>query len=142
MDEEQDIDLDHEILQSKLLDAGFHHEQIENAFDWLEGLAELQDNRRDSSPVSKTVRVYHETETSRLDEESRGFLMFLEQIGVLDTTTRELVIDRVMALDSDDIDLEQVKWVIMMVLFNQPGEPMSYTWLENLVMEDTPHYLH
>ena len=60
----------------------------------------------------------------------------------LNATTRELVIDRVMALDGDDVDLEQLKWVVLMVLFNQPDQEAAFTWLEDLVLQDPPPYLH
>jgi Smg protein len=68
--------------------------------------------------------------------------MFLEQTGVLTPASRELVIDRVMALDDEHLDLEQLKWIILMVLFNLPGEEAAYTWLEGMVMEDSSRYLH
>ena len=61
---------------------------------------------------------------------------------MLSPTTRELVIDRVMALDGDEVDLEQLKWVVLMVLFNQPDQEAAFTWLEDLVLQDPPPYLH
>ena len=64
--------------------------------------------------------------------------MFLEQTGVLDHNTREMVIDRVMALESEEIDLEQLKWVVLMVLFNQPGREAAYAWMEDLVFDEMP----
>ncbi len=70
----------------------------------------------------QSFRIYSDEECGKLDTECRGFLLFLEQMGVLDHATREMVIDRVMALDSEEVDLEQLKWVILMVLFNQPGQ--------------------
>ena len=60
----------------------------------------------------------------------------------LDFTSRELVIDRVMALESDEIQQEQLKWVILMVLFNQPGLEAAYTWVEHVVLEDLPGHIH
>jgi Smg protein len=53
-----------------------------------------------------------------------------------------MVIDRVMALDADDIDLEQLKWVVLMVLFNQPGREGAYAWMEDLVFEEAPVIVH
>jgi Smg protein len=46
--------------------------------------------------------------------------MYLENVRILSSTQRELVIDRLMALEADEIDIEQVKWVVLMVLFSQP----------------------
>ena len=30
------------------------------------------------------------------------------------------------------VDITQVKWVILMILFNTPGNEINYTWLQNL----------
>ena len=68
--------------------------------------------------------------------------MFLEQTAVLDHNTREMVIDRVMALESEEIDLEQLKWVVLMVLFNQPGREAAYAWMEDLVFDEMPGIIH
>jgi Smg protein len=77
-----------------------------------------------------------------LDLESRGFLMFLEQMGILTPSSRELVIDRVLALDANDVDIEQLKWVLLMVLFNEPGQEAAYAWMEDLVFDNIASTLH
>ena len=71
-----------------------------------------------------------------------GFLLFLEQHGVLDADQRELVLDRAMALDQDEIDLDDLKWVVLMVLFNQPGSEAAYAWMETQMFEDEPEPVH
>jgi Smg protein len=63
-------------------------------------------------------------------------------MGVLSAMSRELVIERIMALDTNIIDLEQLKWIVLMVLFNLPGEETAYLWLEDMVFEATSNYLH
>ncbi|HEX2238355.1 MAG: DUF494 domain-containing protein [Pseudomonadota bacterium] len=140
--DDSEIDLDREALQSKLVDAGFDHREIEKAFDWLEALASWRDMPRGDLPAPRATRLYHAAETRKLDRECRGFLIFLEQTGILTPTSRELVIDRVMALDDDHLNLEQLKWIILMVLFNLPGEEDAYTCLEGMVMADSSNYLH
>lgn len=142
IDEDIDIEPDREESQAGLLEAGFAHTEIEKAFDWLEGLSQFQDRQPSEYGASTGMRVYADREADKLDSECRGFLLFLEQAGVLTHVSRELVIDRVMALETDEINLEQLKWVILMVLFNMPGEEAAYNWLEDLVMEDAPTYLH
>jgi Smg protein len=81
-------------------------------------------------------------EQQKINIEARGFILFLARSGVLDSHTRELVIDRVMALDTDEIDSEQLKWVILMVLFNQPGQEQAYAWMEDLVFDGVQEHLH
>lgn len=143
MNDEIEIDADEESLRSELIDAGFHQSEISKAFAWLEGLAELQGKALPAAGMSTpSLRVYTPEECEKLDLGCRGFLLYLEQVGVLDHSTRELVIDRVMALETDEIDLEQLKWVILMVLFNQPGQEAAYTWMEDLVFEELAGSLH
>jgi Smg protein len=69
-------------------------------------------------------------------------MYFLEQAGVLDGTSRELVVDRVLALENDEIDIGQLKWIILMVLFNPPGQEHAFVWMEDLVMDDLNRNLH
>ncbi|MGY6518574.1 MAG: DUF494 family protein [Lysobacteraceae bacterium] len=133
---------DRDSLQHGLIQAGFSPAEIHKAFDWLDALA----NQRPSAPTPRgdhgPVRVYAEAEQARLDPDSRGFLMFLEAHGILDEDQRELVLDRVMALDQDEVDLDDLKWVVLMVLFNQPGAEAAYAWMESQIFEDDPEPLH
>ena len=143
MNDEIELYQDQESLKLELVEAGFAHEEINKAFQWLEGLASLQE-----SPTlfplltAQSTRSFTVDEMDKLDVESRGFLLFLEQVGVLDHYSRELVIDRVMALDTEEIDLDTLKWVILMVLFNQPGQEAAFAWMEGLVLDDMSSLLH
>jgi Smg protein len=56
------------------------------------------------------VRIFDTLEQARLDTDCRGYLVYLEHVGILSPTQRERVIDRLMALDGDDIDIEKLKW--------------------------------
>ena len=143
MNDEIEFDTDEESLKVELQEAGFQQIEIAKAFDWLEGLANLQEHPGGHATGHATsLRLYTSEEEDKLDLDSRGFLMFLEQSGVLDHSTREMVIDRIMALDAEDIDLEQLKWVVLMVLFNQPGREGAYAWMEDLVFEEAPVIVH
>lgn len=142
-EEDVDVVVDRESLQSELRKAGFDDVQVGKAFDWLQVLALQRDDAREM-PRSRhgSFRVYAAEETAKLDAACRGFLMFLEQVGVLDGVSRELVIDRLMALEADEIDLDQLKWVVLMVLFNQPGDDDAFLWMEELVMDDLERRPH
>jgi Smg protein len=142
MDEETHIDASQEALKTELVSAGFPEAEINKAFSWLEGLSKAQEHWSPAGPGVPSVRIFTPQELDRLDLECRGFLLFLEQVGVLDQATRELVIDRVMALGTEEIDLEQLKWVILMVLFNQPGQEAALAWMEDLVFNEMAGKLH
>ncbi len=143
MNDDIEFDANEESLRSELVNAGFRQGEISKAFSWLEGLASLQDRPSELPPTTaRAIRVYTERECERLDLDCRGFLMFLEQTGVLGHTTREMVIDRVMALESEEIDLEHLKWVTLMVLFNQPGHEAAYAWMEDFMFEENAGVVH
>jgi Smg protein len=141
--DEVELEPDEESLRSELISAGFRGNEIEKAFDWLEDLATMQeDPMREVQVGTQSLRVYTDREMERLDCDSRGFLLFLEQLGVLDPISRELVVDRIMALEAEEIDLDQLKWVVLMVLFNLPGQEAAYAWMEDLVFNEMPGSLH
>ncbi|MBL4851358.1 MAG: DUF494 domain-containing protein [Gammaproteobacteria bacterium] len=142
MDGESEITSNQALLTEELMAAGFPEGEVDKAFDWLEGLTTLPEHkliRGNGQPAS--MRIFASSEQARLNVECRGFLIFLEQTGILDSISRELVIDRIMALESADIDLDHLKWVVLMVLFNQPGQD-THNWIENLVLESAPMHLH
>ena len=132
---------DRDSLQNGLIQAGFSPTEISKAFDWLDELANQRPILAEPR-ANGPVRVFVEAELDRLDRECLGFLMFLEQHGVLDGDQRELVIDRAMALDQEEVDLDDLKWVVLMVLFNQPGAEAAFAWMENQIFGDDPEPIH
>ena len=132
---------DPDTLQNNLIQAGFSPAEVSKAFDWLETLA--QDRPQSAtSALQGPMRLFAEAELDRFDVEARGFLMFLEQRGVISAEQRELVIDRAMALDQDEIALDDLKWVVLMVLFNQPGSEAAFAWMESQIFIDDPEPVH
>ncbi|MDX1569976.1 MAG: DUF494 domain-containing protein [Xanthomonadales bacterium] len=143
MYEEPEEDPDREELQTNLLEAGFGYGEINKAFNWLDELAEQRDLPDIGTRSDGPVRVYLDVELARMTTECRGFLTYLEHAGILDHTRRELVIDRVMALDpEDDVDLDDLKWIVLMVLFTQPGQEANYAWMENYLFDDAAESKH
>lgn len=140
--EEPESTPDRESLTDSLEEAGFTHAEIERAFTWLDGLAEQRKLPELGHHSDNPVRVFTDEEAQRLDVDARGFILYLENAGVLDAARREQVLDRLSALDSADIDLEDVKWVVLMVLFNQPGQEANYAWMEDLMFDDEGELRH
>ena len=126
-------------LKQELGRAGLHDREIERALDWLDG---LNASGAANAPQTTAFRVFDAVEQERLDARSRGYLLQLEQIGILQPAQRELVIDRLLALDNEEVDVEQTKWVVMMVLFSQPGQQEAYAHMEDLVYADDSAWVH
>ena len=142
MDDDAELKTDREALRVELEAAGFANSEVQKAFAWLESLAEAP-QQLDWIRARDSIRVYSRDECVRIDVAARGFIMYLEQIGILSAPQRELTIDKIMALDAaHEIDLEQIKWIILMVLFNQPGQEAAYERMEDLVFSETAGAAH
>jgi Smg protein len=133
---------DRDSMQADLVRAGFAPAGIAKAFAWMDALDERRNAGAAPTERDAPVRVYAEPELERLDLECRGFLLFLEQQGVLDPARRELVLDRLMALEMEAIDLTDLKWVVLMVLFNQPGQEAAFAWMESHLLESGGERVH
>lgn len=139
---EEEPDPDRDSLESELFEVGFTRVEIGKAFQWLDALAESRDAPTTVAGGTRAVRIYTEEEVVKLDIECQGFLLFLEQAGILAPMSRELVIDRMMALNDEEIDLDTLKWVVLMVLFSQPGQEEAYAWMETLIFDSPAQHLH
>jgi Smg protein len=142
VDGEDEPEPDRNELREELERAGFRNREIDRALDWLDGLNMSEVSSDAPVPRNATIRLYDRLEQERLDSACRGYLLHLEQIGILTPAQREVVIDRLMALDGSDIDIEQIKWVVMMVLFSQPGQEQAYARMEDLVFADDPGWVN
>ena len=136
-----DIDPDRGRVEADLLEAGFTRSEIHKALNWIDALAETRELPSGSS-LQPATRIFTEAECRQLDTECRGFLVFLEQAGVLTPTNREVVVDRIMALEDGDIALDKLKWVVLMVLFSLPGQEAACAWMENLLFDHPSPLTH
>jgi Smg protein len=130
MDKEAELISDEAVLRDELEQAGFSKGQVKQAFTWLDGF-HLFDN---VTLDDQSMRIFSEEEMARLTAESRGFVLFLEQIGILSPVAREVVIDRAMQLDTHLVALSDVKWVALMVLFHDPKFKKALSWMQELVL--------
>ncbi len=133
---------DQNVLREELLKAGFAEPEVDGALDWLDGLGPDSVAPFDTRPGERSIRLYNTVELRRLDIECRGYLLYLEQMGILSPEQREIVIERLMALNQASIDREQVKWVVLMVLFAQPDQESAFMRMEDLVFEENSGVVH
>jgi len=134
-----------EHLARDLKHAGFAPAKVERALDWLTDLAfgneRVTEMAADTRPADG-VRVFTDGELARLSTECRGLLLTLERARVLTVQQREIVIERMLALDADEPDTEQLKWVVLMVLSSQPGHELAVERLGRLMAEMPLHAPH
>jgi len=142
VDTEEEPEPDQSELRSELSRAGFGDNEIERALLWLDGLTDQQQCLDYGGQTGSGIRIYNEFEHERLDSSCRGYMTYLEQIGILSPPQREILVDRLLALETADIDVEQIKWVVLMVLFSQPGQELAYARMEDLVFDESSGSIH
>tara|TARA_B100000579_G_scaffold202581_1_gene165663 strand:+ start:78 stop:551 length:474 start_codon:yes stop_codon:yes gene_type:complete len=138
---QDETEMDHEDLRTDLTEAGFNSNEIEKAFDWLDKLNHANSITNDLFDVSSN-RIYSRFEMSHLSSSCRGFIEHLEQINILSFNQRELLIDRLLALNTHDINIDQIKWIVLMILFSQPNQEKAYSMMEDLIFETNESVLH
>ncbi len=139
MDDDSEIPPDNDAVKTELLEAGFGHKDVVRAFDWLESLA-LEDV--DIAPQAlSSFRIFSPFERERLDVECQNLIMTLEHAGILNSISRELVLDRAIALE-EIITIDKLKWIVLIVLLNQLDEELALARMEDIVYDLLPTYVH
>ena len=133
-----------EHLARDLERAGFAPAKVERALDWVADLAFREERPlpTEAGARANSVRVFSDGELMRLSTECRGLLLSLARARVLTAQQLEIVIERMLALDADDPDTEQLRWVVLMVLSSQPGYESAVERLGGFMLEapfNAPH---
>jgi Smg protein len=120
-------------VAKKLSAAGFDDSDISEALSWLAGVGRGPHRIVSALPDSGAAsRAYAPRELAKLDAGCRGLLIHFEQAGILTPQTREHVIERALAAQGDGLTLDQLKLVVLMVLWNQQT-PSSRLIAEDLL---------
>ena len=120
---------------------GFSVSEVVQAMEWLSAL--VGDKRAvaeagDTLSDGVGLRIFADGELSRLSPDCRAFLMLLDRQRVLTPQQRELVIERALALDVDEVDVEQLKWVVLLVLSSQPAQELAFARFESVMSATGP----
>jgi len=127
-------------LSRKLSAVGFEADEIQEALNWLDGLASSAEAVA-GNPVPGSIRIYTTAERDVLGDDSIGFIAFLESAGVLPAPMREMVIDRAMAVGGGAMDLEDVKIIVLMVFWSLGEEPDALI-LDELFVDPSERLIH
>lgn len=147
------------VLTGELTAAGFSARGIARAFAWLERMWEMCDAAADEknetaaegeggaggvAPATRRapIRQYSGAEAAAIGADGQGLFLSLERAGIMDNRTREIVIDRLMALGEEDMALEDIKWVVLLVLGNHPHKREMVDRAEHMMLADAPAFLH
>lgn len=123
--------LDDVSMEQELSAAGFEQDDILGAFDWIQEMKSMFSAPAFDYAHDKTaIRIFANNETKKINTESLGFLIFLQQAQVINDVERDLIIDRAMALNINTLGIEEIRWITMMALWSQ-GRDKDYSFVED-----------
>ena len=126
-------------IRNELTRIGFHDSNVNKAFSWLDDLATLKDYKLAIKQVDEnSFRTFSSVENNKFDQQAQVVLVELVNLNILTPAQREIIIDKALALDIAPINQEQMKWVVLMVLFNMPDSAGSFTWIQDLLYQESP----
>ncbi|MCX7553251.1 DUF494 domain-containing protein [Marinicella sp. S1101] len=120
--------------------AGFEASTIDHAIEWL-----LTINDEPQPLVNQSedgFRVYSPTEIEILDQEGIDFIAYLESTEILTPTTRELLLNGLLNLNTDNIDVDDLQWLALIILFSQPDEEQAFASMESLMFDPPVDHEH
>lgn len=115
-------------LARKLSSVGFEEDEISHAIEWLSSLKSAACTSQPSR--LHAFRIYTSEEQSRLGRECLNFLAFLENAAAVSAPLREVIITQALALTENQVDIEQFKVIVLMVLWSRDEA------LEPLILEE------
>lgn len=125
---------------SGLQQIGFHPGLIEEALTWLSHVSETE--RPKIAEKADSLRHFSETEWRMLGDEGVHFIEYLQEQKILNAETRELLIDGLLYLKADNIDVDDLQWLVLIILFSQPDQEHAFADLERLLFEPSEEWEH
>jgi Smg protein len=130
-------------LAKKLTTVGFDEDDVDQAIEWLLGLASATQNVTligHAQPSS--TRVYAKEEEAQLGSEAIAFLSYLDSAEEIAAPHRELIIERALAVGESPLPIGQLRIITLMVLWSQEVD-LGYLLLDELLAgEKDKHLAH
>ncbi|MCX7545722.1 DUF494 family protein [Marinicella gelatinilytica] len=114
---------------------GFSPGLIEEALLWLQQVSGKPENMVQQSATA--MRHFSQKERQMLGSEGIEFIEYLMSQDILNNQTRELLIDGLLYLKADNIEVDDLQWLALIILFSQPDQEQAFVDLERLLFEPT-----
>ncbi|XOJ84502.1 DUF494 domain-containing protein [Methylophilaceae bacterium Uisw_099_01] len=123
----------------ELEEAGFNNKDISTAFDWFNHLEKLSNGPELTNKNS--IRVLSHREYEKISKEGFTFLTFLLNAKILNPTEFEVILDQIMILNQKYINIDEMRWIVMMTLWKS-GKENSYLFVEDSLFHNKRTQLH
>jgi len=123
----------------ELEEAGFNDKDISSAFDWFNHLKKISNDFELANKNS--LRVLSKKEYEKISSEAFTFLTFLLNAKILNSTEFEVILDQIMILNQKSINIDEMRWIVMMTLWKS-GKENSYLFVEDSLFQNKRTELH
>ena len=123
----------------ELEEAGFNDTDISSAFDWFNHLEKISNGCKLTNKNS--LRVLSQKEYEKISSEAFTFLTFLLNAKILNSTEFEVILDQIMILNQKSINIDEMRWIVMMTLWKS-GKENSYLFVEDSLFQNKRTELH
>tara|TARA_B100000767_G_scaffold245498_1_gene244455 strand:- start:124 stop:573 length:450 start_codon:yes stop_codon:yes gene_type:complete len=123
----------------ELEEAGFNNKDITSAFDWFDHLEKISNCPKLTHKNS--LRVLSRKEYEKISSEAFTFITFLLNAKILNSTEFEVILDQIMILNQKSINIDEMRWIVMMTLWKS-GKENSYLFVEDSLFQNKRTELH
>lgn len=129
---------DRESLVEELDHVGFNPLEARHAIEWLDGFQQTESAVEVVGRPKKTsLRAFTNSEIFKLDLRVRGFILFLQQNGLLDDVKREIIIERAMSLSAHQVKLYDLYYIVNVVLMGDKADDKISKQKQQLLLATT-----
>ena len=122
-----------QLIINGLQKIGFNPGLIEDALLWLQQVGQAPDTM--IQPASSSARHFSQKEQQILGHDGIDFIEYLMAQNILNHHSRELLIDGLLYLKADNIDVDDLQWLALIILFSQPDQEQAFVDLERLLFD-------
>jgi len=141
--EEPDLSKSNETqIRNELVLAGFKQDAIEHAMDWIDVFNKSPNMINIEKPKKNSVRILSDNEKNLVNEECQNYITRLERFGLLSPLKRELLIDKLTGIGFEPLDVEVVKALSILMLFQEPNIDVKLNTIEGDAFWESPSKLN
>ena len=105
-------------LDKELLHRGYSSEEIEQALFWMSSQWHPVDKRSHGSFSRPAFRVLSPWETMCLEDEAYGYLLRLQNLGIIDAEQFERIMKRIVPYSGERLQIADIKALAGIVIFH------------------------
>lgn len=125
------------VLADELEEHGYPLNTIDRTVAWVSNIPKLKRHLESLALRDNTLRIFSAEEGKIISAPIRAYIAQLEKSGFITTTEREIIISCIMQIDkTDELELSQIKRVIVMVLFNLSDKYNALLAYEHILNDD------